>query len=88
MSTNTSESINNILSEAREVSCVEVINPILTKIILRPVLLQIICKNDRGLIQEWNLKMNDCWENCLGFYLHQIDDNCCMSNQAYERIKC
>ena len=66
------ESMNNRLSEAREVTWLENLDRILTKMILQSANLQIIYKDDCGIIDGWNLNRNDRWKSCAVLNSYQI----------------
>lgn len=75
VSTNMSESMNNMLEEAREVSWLESVDLILTKIVSRSSTLRSVYREERGLVDEWESRLQERWDNCAGFSVHEIEEN-------------
>ena len=74
ITTNMSESMNNMLSEARDGSWLETMDYIMCKIISRASTCRALYRQERGLIQEWVTILEKRWENCAGFQVHEVND--------------
>jgi Transposase, Mutator family len=74
VTTNISESMNNMLSDARECSWIETIDYIMVKIISRASSLRAIYRKEKGLIEEWSTILNKRWEQCAGFKVHEVNE--------------
>ena len=74
ITTNMSESMNNMLSDARDGSWFETIDFIMCKIISRASTCRALYRQKRGLVQEWVTILEQRWENGVGFQVHEVNN--------------
>jgi hypothetical protein len=74
VTTNMSESLNSMLEAARDVSWLESIDIILTKIVSRSSEMRNKYRDQRGVIELWKSILQERWDNCAGFQVHQLEE--------------